>query len=315
MMRWMEAKEELSTDLGRPCTEQEFADRLGLPGGVAELEQSLERMQADKDHLISANLRLVVSIAKRYNGVSSLSMQELIQEGTLGLVKAAEKFDHTRGNRFSTMATWWIRQAITRGIADYSRTIRLPVHMHDAVNKFQKTKRELERDLNRTPRQEEIAQQMDVAVDKLRHIECTAAAKTVSMETPIGKKTGGDGSKSTLERLIPDNARISAAESCEQEMLRSDLARLMQDILTEREAFVLRHRFGMSEDGRAKTLQEIGEALQVTRERVRQVETKALQKMRSPTAARRIVDYAPGGSDYALEDLSSLSQDDGVKVA
>jgi len=306
MMRWMEAKEELSTDLGRPCTEQEFAERLGLPGGVAELEQSLERMQADKDHLISANLRLVVSIAKRYNGFSQLTMQELIQEGTLGLVKAAEKFDHTRGNRFSTMATWWIRQAITRGLADHSRTIRLPVHMHDAVNKYRKVKRELERDLNRTPRQEEIAEAMGLSLDKIQHIECTSATRTVSMETQIGRQKGkGDPSASTLEVLLPDHTRPSLTESCEQEMLRSDLIRLMQETLTEREAFVLRHRFGMSEDGRAKTLQEIGEALDVTRERVRQIENRALQKLRNPKNSRRIADYAgPDAMSAAREDRS-----------
>jgi len=306
MMRWMEAKEELSTDLERPCTDQEFADRLGLPGGVAELEQSLERMQADKDHLISANLRLVVSIAKRYNGFSQLTMQELIQEGTLGLVKAAEKFDHTRGNRFSTMATWWIRQAITRGLADHSRTIRLPVHMHDAVNKYRKVKRELERDLNRTPRQEEIAEAMGLSLDKIHHIECTSATRTVSMETPIGRQKGkGDPSSTTLEVLLPDHSRPSLAENCEQEMLRSDLTRLMQETLTEREAFVLTHRFGMSEDGRAKTLQEIGEMLDVTRERVRQIENRALQKLRNPKNSRRIADYAgPDATSAAPEDRS-----------
>jgi len=289
--RWMEAREELDEDLGRPCTDEELAGHLGLEGGAAELKQQLAKMQADKDLLISSNLRLVVSIAKRYTNPrgGGLSLQELIQEGTLGLVKAAEKFDHTRGNRFSTMATWWIRQAITRGIADYSRTIRLPVHMHDAVNKYRKTRSELERELGRTPRHEEMAVHMGVPVEKLRSIECTAAAKTVSMETPIGKKAGDQG---TLERLLPDTGRMSTTDACEHEMLRTDLAKLMQDILTDREAYVLRHRFGLSEDGRSKTLQEIGDALHVTRERVRQVEGKALQKLRAPAAARRIRDYA-----------------------
>merc|ERR1740123_1188244 len=209
---WMEAREELDNDLRRPCTDQELADRLGLDGGATELRYQLAEMRAARDLLISSNLPLVVSIAKRYRNCG-LPMDDLVQEGILGLIKAAEKFDPKRGNRLSTMATHWIRHAITRSIANHSRTIRLPVHMHEKVNSLRKAHATLQLDLGHRPGKEELAEHMNVTLQQLRDIESAAAMGTISTATPIGNKYE-KGSR--IEELLSYRGKLSGAESCEE---------------------------------------------------------------------------------------------------
>jgi len=293
---WMEAREELDNDLGRPCTDQELADRLGLDGGATELRYQLAEMRADRDLLISSNLPLVVSIAKRYRNCG-LPMDDLVQEGILGLIRAAEKFDPKRGNRLSTLATHWIRQGITRSIANHSRTIRLPVHMHEKVNRLRKARSELQLELGRWPRQEELAEHMDLTLQQLRDIESSAAVKTVSMETPLGHFKE---KVSRLEELLSDRGRLSGAESCEQDMLHSDLSRLMKDVLTEREEYVMRERYGLSADGRSKSNKEIGNLLHVSQKTVCNLQCQAMKKMRSPEVAEQIADYPVIADDVVL---------------
>ena len=288
-LAWSQARRDLSEELARVCTDQELAAHLGLEGGAEELRREEKQMHKDKQLLVSANLRLVVSIAKKYMN-QGLTLQDLIQEGSLGLIKAAEKFDASRGFRLSTYATWWIRQAITRSIADSSRTIRLPVHMHDAVNNLRKAKRDLGRDLGRTATQEELAEHMGMSVEKLRSIDCTAAVSTISFETTIGSRSSGGGANpATLERMLSD-PKIQPNEKCDATMMKEDLSRLLDEQLTERESHVLRMRFGLG-DGRSRTLEEIGQGLHVTRERVRQIESRALQKLRAPQACKKISEY------------------------
>ena len=209
----------------------------------------------------------------------------------MGLIKAAEKFDPERGFRLSTYATWWIRQAITRSIADHSRTIRLPVHMHDAVNNLRKAKRDLGQQLGRTATQQELADHMGMSLEKLRSIDCTSTVTTISMETTVSRKKKQGGEGTTIERMLSD-PKIQPQEQCDAHMMREDLARLLDTALTERESHVLRMRFGLT-DGRTRTLEEIGQGIHVTRERVRQIESRALQKLRSPQAAKKLVDYLP----------------------
>jgi len=294
-LSWEHARVELGEKLERPCTDDELAAHLELDGGAAELKRETKKQSADKQLLVSANLRLVVSIAKKYVN-QGMTLQDLIQEGSLGLIKAAEKFDAARGFRLSTYATWWIRQAITRAIADHSRTIRLPVHMHDAVNNLRKAKRDLGQELARNPTQQELADHMGMSLEKLKSIDVTSAVSTISMETTISRKSKGGGDDSTLEKLLSD-PKIQPADSCDQAMMRDDLSRLLDTALTEREAHVLRLRFGLT-DGRTRTLEEIGQGLQVTRERVRQIETRALQKLRSPQASRKLVEYLQVDFDH-----------------
>ena len=274
MSEGMEAKQEL-----------EEAEKNGTELSAEEmkaLKTAVKKGERSKQRLAEANLRLVVSIAKRYVGRGMLFL-DLIQEGNLGLIKAVEKFDYTKGYKFSTYATWWIRQAITRAIADQARTIRIPVHMVETINKVIRVSRQLLQELGHDPSPEEIAAEMDMPVDKVREI-LKIAQEPVSLETPIGEEED-----SHLGDFIPDEGASEPSEAASFTLLQEQLVDVLST-LTPREEKVLKLRFGI-EDGRPRTLEEVGKEFNVTRERIRQIEAKALRKLRHPSRSKKLKDF------------------------
>jgi RNA polymerase primary sigma factor len=272
-------REKLLDDLDREPADREWAAVASMP--LNQFRHRLFLGRRAKDKMVQSNLRLVVSIAKKYMN-RGLSFQDLIQEGSLGLIRAAEKFDHEKGYKFSTYATWWIRQAITRAIADQSRTIRLPVHLYETISRIKKTTKLLSQEMGRKPTEEEIATRMEMTIEKLRFI-AKSAQLPISLETPIGKEED-----SRLGDFIEADGEMPE-DQVSKSLLREDLEGVL-DTLSPRERDVLRLRYGL-DDGRMKTLEEIGQIFNVTRERIRQIEAKALRKLRHPNRNSILKEY------------------------
>lgn len=272
-------REKLMEHYDREPNEQEWASAVEMR--LPEFRRRLYIGRRAKDKMVQSNLRLVVSIAKKYMN-RGLSFQDLIQEGSLGLIRAAEKFDHEKGYKFSTYATWWIRQAITRAIADQSRTIRLPVHLYETISRIKKTTKLLSQEMGRKPTEEEIATRMEMTIEKLRFI-AKSAQLPISLETPIGKEED-----SRLGDFIESDGE-TPEDQVSKNLLREDLENVL-DTLSPRERDVLRLRYGL-DDGRMKTLEEIGQIFNVTRERIRQIEAKALRKLRHPNRNSILKEY------------------------
>jgi RNA polymerase primary sigma factor len=272
-------RDRLQDQLEREPEYREWAEAVQLP--LPAFRYRLHIGRRAKDKMVQSNLRLVVSIAKKYMN-RGLSFQDLIQEGSLGLIRAAEKFDHEKGYKFSTYATWWIRQAITRAIADQSRTIRLPVHLYETISRIKKTTKLLSQEMGRKPTEEEIATRMEMTIEKLRFI-AKSAQLPISLETPIGKEED-----SRLGDFIESDGE-TPEDQVSKNLLREDLEKVL-DSLSPRERDVLRLRYGL-DDGRMKTLEEIGQIFNVTRERIRQIEAKALRKLRHPNRNSVLKEY------------------------
>lgn len=271
--------EDLCRELERVPKDHEWAERVAMP--LNSFQRRLYQGRKAKEKMVQSNLRLVVSIAKKYMN-RGLSFQDLIQEGSLGLIRAAEKFDHEKGYKFSTYATWWIRQAITRAIADQSRTIRLPVHLYETISRIKKTTKLLSQEMGRKPTEEEIATRMEMTIEKLRFI-AKSAQLPISLETPIGKEED-----SRLGDFIESDGE-TPEDQVSKNLLREDLESVL-DTLSPRERDVLKLRYGL-DDGRMKTLEEIGQIFNVTRERIRQIEAKALRKLRHPNRNSVLKEY------------------------
>ncbi|MDJ0899947.1 MAG: RNA polymerase sigma factor RpoD [Xenococcus sp. MO_188.B8] len=272
-------RERIEDDLDREISDAEWATEVDME--LRPFRRRLFLGRRAKDKMVQSNLRLVVSIAKKYMN-RGLSFQDLIQEGSLGLIRAAEKFDHEKGYKFSTYATWWIRQAITRAIADQSRTIRLPVHLYETISRIKKTTKILSQEMGRKPTEEEIAERMEMTIEKLRFI-AKSAQLPISLETPIGKEED-----SRLGDFIEADGE-TPEDQVSKSLLREDLENVL-DTLSPRERDVLRLRYGL-DDGRMKTLEEIGQIFNVTRERIRQIEAKALRKLRHPNRNSILKEY------------------------